>query len=152
MTSTIVLAGFITLAAATLWFLYSFFLGKPWSIRGLFARTFIKFALRGPELLTYLGILERLGFHGHNARLDDASEAFADKTYAFMKRDLRILKSYRLERLPPGTRLSAEVMEWFLADQEREEAWRYHGYPVNQMFGVQSSLPDFMLTDRKSVV
>ncbi len=146
MTSTIVLAGFITLAAATLWFLYSFFLGKPWSIRGLFARTFIKFALRGPELLTYLGILERLGFHGHNARLDDASEAFADKTYAFMKRDLRILKSYRLERLPPGTRLSAEVMEWFLADQEREEAWRYHGYPVNQMFGVQSSLPDFMLT------
>src|SRR5690606_27545634 len=25
------------------------------------------------------------------------------------------------------------------------ERWQYHNFPVNQMFGVQSSLPDFMV-------
>ena len=39
--------------------------GKPWSVKGLFTRTFLKFALRGPELLTSLGILAGIGVRRH---------------------------------------------------------------------------------------
>src|SRR5512137_2308556 len=76
------------------WFIYSLVWGKPWSIKGLYARTFLKFALKGPELLTMLGILEKFGIHGHNAKLSDASEAFQDKMFRFIRRDLRLLRSY----------------------------------------------------------
>lgn len=136
----------LALTATLLWFFYCFLIGKPWTVRGLFTRTFLRFALRGPELLTYLGLLERLGIHGHNARLNDASEAYATKTYAFLKKDLAILRRFRTASLRPLDRVSAAVMEWFLDDQVSGERWRYHDYPVNQMFGVQSSLPDFMMT------
>ena len=45
---------FIVLIA---WFIYSLVWGKPWSINLLYMRTFLRFALDGPELLTSLGIL-----------------------------------------------------------------------------------------------
>ncbi|HAP43992.1 MAG: hypothetical protein A2087_11715 [Spirochaetes bacterium GWD1_61_31] len=138
--------GFGALVALLAWYFLALIFGKPWTVQGLFTRTFLKFALKGPELLTDLGLLEKFGFHGHNAKLSDASEAFGDKMFAFLKRDLKILRSYRRERLSPALDRSVEVMDWFLDDNARGETWRYHDFPVNQMFGVQSNLPDFMLT------
>jgi len=128
------------------WYLIALIWGKPWSVKGLFLRTFLKFALKGPELLTMLGILEKLGIHGHNAKLSDASEAFQDKMFAFINRDLRILRSYPRKSQSPATLLSTDIMEWFLDDILRGERFRHHDYPVNQMFGIQSELPNFMMT------
>lgn len=127
-------------------FFFSLFWGKPWSIKGLYLRTFLKFALKGPELLTMLGLLEKFGLHGHNARLSDASEAFQDKMFRFVHRDQRILRSYNRDRQDKATRLTTDVMDFFLEDILRGEAFRYHNYPVNQMFGIQSETPNFMLT------
>jgi uncharacterized protein (DUF885 family) len=128
------------------WFLVALIWGKPWSITGLYTRTFLKFALKGPELLTMLGILEKFGLHGHNAKLSDASEAFQDKTIAFIRRDLGILRSYPRKRQSKATLLSTDVMDFFLDDFVRGERFRHHDYPLNQMFGIQSELPNFMLT------
>ena len=128
------------------WFLVALIWGKPWSITGLYTRTFLKFALKGPELLTMLGILEKFGLHGHNAKLSDASEAFQDKTIAFIRRDLGILRSYPRKRQSKATLLSTDVMDFFLDDIVRGERFRHHDYPLNQMFGIQSELPNFMLT------
>ena len=94
--------GFGALVALLAWYFLALIFGKPWTVQGLFTRTFLKFALKGPELLTDLGLLEKFGFHGHNAKLSDASEAFGDKMFAFLKRDLKILRSYRRERLSPA--------------------------------------------------
>lgn len=124
----------------------SFFWGRPWSLRGLMNRTFLKFVFKGPELLTYIGILEKLGIHGHNAKLSDASEAFQDELYAFIKRDARLLGSYKTDGAKPADKLSAEVFSWFLSDQISGEEFRHHDYPLNQMFGAQSQLPNFMMT------
>lgn len=143
MTVWYVLAALVLFA---LWFGYAFLAGRPWTVRQLFSRTFLKFVLKGPELLTYLGILERLGYHRHNAKLSDASEEFATKTFRFMKRDLEFLRGYSRRGKSAELLVSMDVMEWFLDDLARDEIWRYHDYPVNQMFGVQSSTPDFMLT------
>ena len=87
----------VLLVATLTWFFYSLIWGKPWSIKGLFARTFLKFALQGPELLTMLGMLEKFGLHGHNAKLSDSSEAHQDKMFRFVHRDLGILKQLQPE-------------------------------------------------------
>lgn len=128
------------------WYLIALIWGKPWSVKGLFLRTFLKFALKGPELLTMLGILEKFGIHGHNAKLSDASQAFEEKMLAFVKRDLRLLRSYPRQRQDKATQLSTDIMDWFLDDIVRGERWRHHDYPLNQMFGIQSELPNFMMT------
>ncbi len=144
MTVVYFLLGLLVLLLA--WFLAALIWGKPWSVKGLYARTFLKFALKGPELLTMLGILEKFGIHGHNAKLSDASEAFQDKMFRFVRRDLGILRSYSRKRQSKTTLLSTDVMDFFLDDIARAERFRHHDYPLNQMFGIQSEMPNFMLT------
>jgi len=128
------------------WFVVSLVWGKPWSINLLYARTFLRFALGSPELLTHLGILEKLGLHGHNAKLADASVAHETKQFRQIAKDLHILRSYDRRRQSKAQLLSTDIMDWFLDDQLRGETFRFHDYPLNQMFGVQSELPNFMLT------
>jgi uncharacterized protein (DUF885 family) len=144
MTAIFILIAFIILLLA--WFFIALIWGKPWTVKGLYTRTFLKFALKGPELLTMLGILEKFGLHGHNAKLSDASEAFQDKMFAFARRDLGILRSYPRKRQSKATLLSTDVMDFFLDDIVRGERFRHHDYPLNQMFGIQSEMPNFMLT------
>ena len=138
---------FIAIALALIaWFVIALIWGKPWSVKLLYLRTFLRFALTGPELLTMVGILEKFGIHAHNAKLSDESIAHETKILEFIKRDLAILRSYKRERQSPATRLSSDIMEWFLDAEARGERFRFHDYPVNQMFGVQSQLPNFMMT------
>ncbi|MCX6035278.1 MAG: DUF885 domain-containing protein, partial [Chloroflexi bacterium] len=128
------------------WFVIALIWGKPWNIKLLYTRTFLHFALKGPELLTMLGILEKFGLHGHNAKLSDASVANETKMYKWMKRDLALLRSYPRKHQSPGSLLSTDVMDWFLDDLTRTEKFRFHDYPLNQIFGIQSELPNFMMT------
>lgn len=130
----------------TAWYLIALIWGKPWSIKGLYTRTFLRLALKSPELLTMLGILEKFGIHVHNAKLANASVAFETKMLNTIKRDLAILRSYPRARQDKATLLSTNIMDWFLDDQVRGEQYRFHSYPLNQMFGIQSELPNFMTT------
>jgi len=140
---TILIAVVVILLA---WFIIALLWGKPWSVKLLYTRTFLKFALKGPELLTMLGILEKFGLHGHNAKLSDVSEAFQDRMFAFVRRDLGILRSYSRKRQDKATLLSTDIMDYFLDDIARGERFRHHDYPLNQMFGIQNEMPNFMLT------
>lgn len=128
------------------WFVYSLIWGKPWSISLLYTRTFLRFALTGPELLTMLGLLEKFGIRWHNAKLTDESVKKETELFNWVKRDLSILRSYPRQRQDRNTLLSTDVMDWFLDDVARGERFRFHDYPLNQMFGIQSQLPNFMLT------
>jgi uncharacterized protein (DUF885 family) len=140
---------YILLAAVVLilgWFVYSLVWGKPWNIHLLYSRTFLRFALTGPELLTMLGLLEKFGIRWHNAKLSDASVKKETEMFNWIKRDLRILRSYPRQHQGKDTLLSTDVMDWFLYNVVRGEQFRFHDYPLNQMFGIQSQLPNFMLT------
>jgi len=128
------------------WFVYSLIWGKPWTIQLLYARTFIRFAITGPELLTMIGLLEKFGWRWHNAKLSDASVANETRSLNRIKRDLTILRSYPRERQSKEALLSTDVMDWFLDDVVSGERFRFHNYPLNQMFGIQSQLPNFMMT------
>ena len=118
---------------------------KPWTIDHYYARVFARFALRHPMLLTGLGMLDGTPFDFYSGKLDDLSPAFEDKEARFVEDELAMLHRYPRARLAPAGRLSYDVLEWFLVDQQQANRFMRYDYPVNQLFGVQSSLPDFMI-------
>ena len=132
----LLLAG-ATLAAHTWYF-------KPLSIDWFYARAFLRLALENPELLTQLRILEPIGLRSHNATLADASIAHEDRVRALMQDEFETLHRYDAGRLAGQDRLSYDVFDYFVGMQLRGERWRFHNYPVNPLFGVQSDLPHLM--------
>ena len=118
---------------------------KPVSSRVFYERVFLEFGLQSPELLSQLRLLESFGIRGHNAELDDRSQASGDKQFAKLKADLATLQQYDRNSMTEAEKLNYDMLEWFMAHQAEGEKWRYHDYPVNQLFGVQSMLPRFMV-------
>jgi uncharacterized protein (DUF885 family) len=63
---------------------------------------------------------------------------------AQLKQDLAVLESYSTEGLDAEGKRSYDTLHFFLKSQADGEPFIYHGFPVNQMMGVQSMLPQFM--------
>ena len=117
---------------------------RPLAIRWLYERVFLEYAIDDPEMLSYLRVLPSwLDFHSDE--LTDASMARGEAMNAKLERDYASLKSYDRETLDAEGRLSYDILDYFLSQQVANKRWQYHNFPVNQMFGVQSSLPDFMV-------
>lgn len=124
----------------TLWF-------RPWQIDMFYTRVFAGFMLRHPMILTSMGLIENTPFAFHAGRLDDFSVAAQDREARWYRGELQTLRAYDRSGMNPSQRMSAEVMEYFLDDLVRQEAFRYHDYPLNQLRGFHSSLVDFMVTN-----
>ena len=116
---------------------------KPAKIDWFYTRVFAEVALESPELLSNLRILpSKLDFYSN--KLDDASPAHEAKLASLLKDDLAMLHRYDRNGLDGQGQLSYDVLEYFLAVQVEGDRFRYHTYPVNQTFGVQMTLPNFM--------
>lgn len=122
---------------------------RPFSLNLFYEKAFIVFALENPELLSSLGIAEQFGYRRHNARLDDVSLAKVDHDFALSKGFLADLKAYDLAAQTPAQRLSTRILTWYLENQIEGERFRFHDYPVNQLFGVQSETPDFLINQHR---
>ena len=96
-------------------------------------------------LLSRLRLLEPWGLDFHSDELDDFSVAFQLDSAEQTREALRMLRSYDRVSQTPDQQLSSDVLDWFLEIGSEGERFQFHDYPVNQMSGVQSSLPDFML-------
>ncbi|MCH2058223.1 MAG: DUF885 domain-containing protein [Thalassotalea sp.] len=117
---------------------------KPFVFRVFLDRTLIQFAFESPETLTSLGFLESLGFKDHNGKLDDNSPERADELYEKLPALKATLLSYDDASLSESDQLSKEIALYLLEYGEQSKPYRYHNYPVNQLFGVQSDFPSFM--------
>lgn len=124
---------------------YKLIWGKPFNVDHFYERVFIQMALQNPEMLTQLGILEGTPFRGHNSELTDVSLERQREQLEQAKEDMAMLRSYDKEDMTHQQRLSAEILEWFMETNLGAEEFMYHGFPVNQMFGVQNNLPEFMI-------
>jgi uncharacterized protein (DUF885 family) len=122
---------------------------RPWSLRVFYEKVFITYALENPELLTSVGIAEKFGYRAHNARLADASVENTLADLARARRNLADLRAYDFNRQSPSEQLSTRVLAWFLENSVAGERFAFHNYPVNQLFGIQSSLPTFMVTQHR---
>ena len=54
------------------------------------------------------------------------------------------LQEYDRSKLSEADALSHDILLWYLQNQMDGLKYTWHGYPVNQMFGVQNGLPRFM--------
>ena len=117
---------------------------KPLMIGWFYNRVFMQFAIDNPELLTQFRILEQVGIRSHNAKLSDSSIAYADKVFAKLMADEATLRSYDTHDFKGQDKISYNILAYFLGNQVRGSPWRFHNYPVNQLFGVQSELPNLM--------
>jgi len=134
------LTGLVLLAGALFINVWYF---KPLRIDWFYASAFAKSAIESPEMLSSLRILPRwLDFYGSD--LDDASPA-ADQRAADRQRDAySTLRRYDHSARDREAQLSYDTMEYYLRLQLEGDVWRHHDFPVNQLFGMQSDLPNFM--------
>ncbi|HEY0063648.1 MAG TPA: DUF885 domain-containing protein, partial [Telluria sp.] len=117
---------------------------KPLSINWFYGRVFASFAFDSPEMLSSMRLLPpALDFH--STRLDDVSPGHEDKVFGDLKDALTTLKRYDRSALDREGQLSYDTLAFFLQSQVEGEAYRWHDFPVNQMFGVQSATPNFMI-------
>ncbi|MEM6228817.1 DUF885 domain-containing protein [Shewanella scandinavica] len=123
---------------------HEWFAKKPFFFRAFLDRSVVKMAFESPETLTSLGFLESVGITGHNAELDDDSPEAMDKTFGQV-RDLReTLLSYSDADLDENQRISKDIALYLADFALVSEPYRYHNYPLNQLFGVQNGYPSFM--------
>ena len=117
---------------------------KPVSFNNFLNRTLVKEALDSPEILTSIGILEGIGITGHNAHLNDASEANAFAFFERLKKVRETMLQYKDEDLSEDELLSKEIAMYLLNMLDDLETYQHHDYPFNQMSGAQSGFPSFM--------
>ncbi len=119
--------------------------GRPWSIDHWFLRVLVEVALEHPMLLSYARVLEPWGLDFHSDDLEDFSVAAERRLEAQTDRIRQELDQWDPAKLSAGQRLSADVLRWYLDDRIAHGSFRFHDYPVQQMEGLQTLLPDFML-------
>jgi uncharacterized protein (DUF885 family) len=117
---------------------------KPVNINLFFARTMLQIMLESPELLSTLRVLEPFGIEGHNAKLEDESLAAGDRFMAQMEDAHRVLLSYEDEDLGAADLMSKRIAANMLGLLVEGQKFRFHTFPVNQLFGVQNDFPSFM--------
>ncbi|MBB5206841.1 DUF885 domain-containing protein [Chiayiivirga flava] len=121
---------------------------KPVSIRVFFERVFIEFAVDNPEMLSSMRMLPPW-LDWYEDDLADASPAKEDETFAKLRDDYATLKRYDRADLDADTQVSYDMLDYFLGMQVEGERFRYHNYPLNQLFGVQNEMPTFMATQHQ---
>ena len=117
---------------------------RPWSLNLFYEKAFAQVLFEEPELLSALGLVERFGITGHNAKLGDASPAHQQRYFERAKKNLEDLHAYPLEKQTDSQKLSTHILEWYMTREIEGEKYQWHNYPVNQLFGVQNEFPSFM--------
>ena len=94
---------------------------------------------RDPMWQTYLGIKKDYD------KWSDISEENQQQEIEFAKQDLLKLQALDTSKLDPQTLLSYQLLTYNLENQIADYKWRHHNYPVNQMFGIHSQIPAFLI-------
>lgn len=117
---------------------------KPFFVNNFFNREVLKQALKSPEMLSQLHMLENVGIRGHNRELDDESIAAGDEMLADLKAAKEMLAQYDDADLNESEKLSKDIANYLFSSVDDFEKYRFHNYPVNQLFGAQNGYPSFM--------
>ncbi|MDN4504380.1 DUF885 domain-containing protein [Alteromonadaceae bacterium BrNp21-10] len=105
-----------------------------------FEQKFNESVSRSPEYQTYLGLQTDKG------KWDDNSDENAQRELEITKNDLQQLNdSINYAALDEQTKVSYDLFVEQAEKQIRDFKWRFHNYPVNQMFGLQSGTPSFLI-------
>lgn len=109
----------------------------------LFDRIFEENVMLSPVFQTYLGRST------NQDKWDDLSESFAQKRLAIAKSQLAQLNQINLKALDEQTNVSYLLLKQQISNQIEDFKWRFHHYPVNQMFGMHSQVPSLLINQHK---
>jgi uncharacterized protein (DUF885 family) len=109
----------------------------------LFDELFMQSIMADPINQTYLGIKQDYDKWG------DISDAGADKNLALAKAQLAQLLTLDVSKLDQQTNLSFELFKASLEQAIADDKWRYHTYPVNQMYGMHSMIASFLINQHQ---
>ena len=105
-----------------------------------FDRMFDEYVDRSPMLQTRLGIKKDYD------KWSDISPERDDFELEQSKKSLKWLKdSVDVKLLDESTRLSYDLYLQGIKDQINDDKYRLYSYPLNQMFGMQSEIPAFLI-------
>ncbi|MCB0392231.1 MAG: DUF885 domain-containing protein [Bdellovibrionales bacterium] len=104
-----------------------------------FEKTFNFWVQRSPEFQSYLGIKDDYD------RLDDISEERKKEDLEYTKKFLKELLKFNYAKLDESHKMSFDIFKQRSENSIADYKYRYYGYSLNQMFGVQSELPSFMI-------
>ncbi|TLX51498.1 DUF885 domain-containing protein [Pseudoalteromonas ruthenica] len=108
-----------------------------------FEEVFNRNVMRSPVYQTYMGIKKDYD------KWDDESEARAKEDLALAKTDLATLATIDRAKLDANTQISYDLMQQNLEQSIADYQWRYHNYPVNQMFGTHSMVAAFLINQHQ---
>ncbi|MEO9965405.1 MAG: DUF885 domain-containing protein [Reichenbachiella sp.] len=105
-----------------------------------FERSFNDGLERSPEFQSYLGIKK------NQDKWDDYSDENNQKELEITKKELQWIKdSINYNALDKNTQVSYNLFVASCEDEIKSFKYRFHNYPVNQMFGMHSGKPAFMI-------
>ncbi len=109
-----------------------------------FEQKFDEAVARDPMRQTYLGIKDRY------SEWTDPSEAFELAELEYQRADVAEMKAaFEFDKLDHQAQLSWRLAEYQLERAEAAFPFRGHSYTFNQMFGVQSGIPAFLINQHK---
>jgi len=94
---------------------------------------------RNPVRQTYLGIKKDYD------KWNDLSEENAAKELAIAKENLLRVQAIDATTLDVQTKISLNLFIQNLENHIADYKWRFHTYPVNQMYGTHSQIPAFLI-------
>lgn len=108
-------------------------------LNAFFERVFNENVQRYPTWQTYIGLKTNYD------KLNNNTEAFDKESLEIAKKNLEELREFDYDALTEQGQLSYKLFEKRVEDSIEGWKWRYHGYPLNQMFGYHSGTPSFMI-------
>lgn len=140
---SLVLAGACYVVYATVW-------GTPFRFNDLLNRQAIFETLNSPQSLTRGGFVDGTWYDFTSGKLDPYSLAERQKRFDRTRKFDTEISAWNGNTLTHQERLSYAVVRWDYARRVADEKYPWLGannalYPVNQTFGIQQSLPNFLL-------
>ncbi|MGI2168958.1 DUF885 domain-containing protein [Shewanella sp. MF05960] len=109
----------------------------------LFEDIFMENVMSSPVNQTYLGIKKDYD------KWNDLSEAAADADLERAKKQLAQLNALDVKQLDEQTSLSFELLHARLEQAIADDKWRYHTYPMNQMYGAHSMVAAILINQHQ---
>jgi len=109
----------------------------------LFEDIFMANVMRSPIYQSYLGIKD------DQDKWDDLSEQAAADELELQKAHLQQVLAIDSSQLDPQTQLSWLLMKQKLEQDIADYQWRHYNYPVNQMFGLHSSVASLLINQHR---
>ena len=105
----------------------------------LFDKMFMDAVMRSPMYQSYLGIKK------DQDKWDEITEAKAKEELEISKKNLEKINQFDESKLDDQTKVSLILARQQLKDDIKDYKWRHYNYPLNQMFGIHSSVPSLLI-------